>query len=68
MQDLNAYDIDAAVRLIEGTCRSMGIEIGEVTEAFELTEEAPKGIASAPAPGAEGGTGGDAAEGVEANA
>ena len=26
-QDLNAYDIDGAVKIIEGTARSMGIEI-----------------------------------------
>jgi large subunit ribosomal protein L11 len=27
MPDLNAFDIDAAVRTIEGTARSMGLEI-----------------------------------------
>ena len=27
MVDLNAYDLDAACRIIEGTARSMGIEI-----------------------------------------
>ena len=27
MQDLNAYDIDQAVKIIEGTARSMGIEV-----------------------------------------
>ena len=27
MQDLNAADIEAATRMIEGTARSMGIEI-----------------------------------------
>ena len=26
-QDLNAYDVDAAMQMIEGTARSMGIEI-----------------------------------------
>jgi large subunit ribosomal protein L11 len=26
--DLNAYDLDAACRIVEGTARSMGIEIG----------------------------------------
>jgi large subunit ribosomal protein L11 len=26
-QDLNAYDVDAAMRMIEGTARSMGIEV-----------------------------------------
>lgn len=29
MKDLNAFDIDAAVKIIEGTARSMGIEIVE---------------------------------------
>jgi large subunit ribosomal protein L11 len=29
MRDLNATDLDAAVKMIEGTARSMGIEIGE---------------------------------------
>jgi large subunit ribosomal protein L11 len=28
MPDLNAADIDAAMRIIEGTARSMGIEVG----------------------------------------
>jgi large subunit ribosomal protein L11 len=64
MQDLNANDVDAAVRMIEGTCRSMGIEIGEVTEAFEVTEEAPKGESTMPAPAASE----EAPEGVESNA
>ena len=27
MEDLNANDIDAAMRIIEGTARSMGIEV-----------------------------------------
>ncbi|NPA91543.1 MAG: 50S ribosomal protein L11 [Chloroflexi bacterium] len=27
MKDLNAYDIDAAMRMIEGSARSMGIEV-----------------------------------------
>lgn len=27
MKDLNANDIDAAIRMIEGTCRSMGVEV-----------------------------------------
>jgi len=29
MADLNANDIDAAAKIIEGTARSMGIEVGE---------------------------------------
>jgi large subunit ribosomal protein L11 len=28
MADLSANDIDAAARMIEGTARSMGIEVG----------------------------------------
>jgi large subunit ribosomal protein L11 len=28
MVDLNAYDLDAACRIVEGTARSMGIEVG----------------------------------------
>lgn len=27
MPDLNAYDVDAAMRIIEGTARSMGLEV-----------------------------------------
>ena len=27
MQDLSAQDIDAAMKIIEGTCRSMGVEV-----------------------------------------
>jgi len=27
MEDLNAYDLDAAVRIIEGTAKNMGLEI-----------------------------------------
>jgi large subunit ribosomal protein L11 len=29
MEDLNANDIDAAIKIIAGTARSMGIEIKE---------------------------------------
>lgn len=28
MEDLNAYNVDAAAKIIEGTARSMGIEVG----------------------------------------
>ena len=28
MPDLNASDIDAAMKIIEGTARSMGVEVG----------------------------------------
>jgi large subunit ribosomal protein L11 len=27
MEDLNAYDVDAAAKIIEGTARSMGIVV-----------------------------------------
>lgn len=27
IQDMNAYDVDAAMRTIAGTCRSMGVEV-----------------------------------------
>ena len=27
MKDLNAYDVESAMRMIEGTARSMGIEV-----------------------------------------
>ncbi|MFC6487442.1 50S ribosomal protein L11 [Nitratireductor sp. GCM10026969] len=27
MKDLNAYDVDAAVRMVEGSARSMGLEV-----------------------------------------
>lgn len=29
MKDLNAYDLDAATRMIEGTARSMGVKIAD---------------------------------------
>ncbi|MFQ5879204.1 MAG: 50S ribosomal protein L11 [Dehalococcoidia bacterium] len=29
LRDLNAYDIEAAMRMVEGTARSMGIEVAE---------------------------------------
>jgi large subunit ribosomal protein L11 len=29
MDDLNAYDVDAAMKMIEGTARSMGITVVE---------------------------------------
>ncbi|MHB1109076.1 MAG: 50S ribosomal protein L11 [Devosia sp.] len=28
LQDLNAYDVDAAAKMIEGSARSMGIQVG----------------------------------------
>ena len=38
MPDLNAESVDAAVQIILGTARSMGIEIGLVSGAIELEE------------------------------
>jgi len=29
LKDLNAYDVDAAIKMIEGSARSMGIEVGD---------------------------------------
>ena len=29
LKDLNAYDVDSAMRMIEGTARSMGIQVME---------------------------------------
>jgi len=39
MPDLNAESVDAAVQIILGTARSMGIEIGMVSGAIEVEEE-----------------------------
>jgi large subunit ribosomal protein L11 len=38
MPDLNADSLDAAVQIILGTARSMGIEVGAVTRAIEVEE------------------------------
>lgn len=39
MVDLNAYDIDAAMKIIEGTARNMGVAVKGVNDA-ELAEQA----------------------------
>ena len=39
MPDLNAESLDAAVQIILGTARSMGIEVGLVSGAIEVEEE-----------------------------
>jgi large subunit ribosomal protein L11 len=31
MKDLNANDVEAAMRMVEGTCRSMGVQYPEQT-------------------------------------
>ena len=36
MRDLNAADIEGAMKIVEGTARSMGILIGEVTEKYSM--------------------------------
>jgi large subunit ribosomal protein L11 len=40
MPDLNAESLDAAVQIILGTARSMGIEVGETAGAIEIEEPA----------------------------
>jgi large subunit ribosomal protein L11 len=39
MPDLNAYDLEAAMKIIEGTARNMGIAVEGVNDA-ELAEQA----------------------------
>jgi len=39
MPDLNAESLDAAVQIILGTARSMGVEIGDVAGVIEVEEE-----------------------------
>jgi large subunit ribosomal protein L11 len=48
MPDLNAESLDAAVKIILGTARSMGIEVGKTTGAVEIEEpqEAAQEVAS----------------------
>jgi large subunit ribosomal protein L11 len=48
MPDLNAESLDAAVQIILGTARSMGIEIGSVSGTIEIDEpvEAVEEVAS----------------------
>ncbi len=38
MEDLNAYTVEDAARMIEGTARSMGIVVHEAHEIVELTQ------------------------------
>ena len=46
MPDLNAYDIDAAMKIIEGTARNMGVAVKGVNDA-ELAEQAAEAQAEA---------------------
>ena len=39
MPDLNAYDVEQAMKIIEGTARNMGIAVKGVNDA-ELAEQA----------------------------
>ncbi len=39
LPDLNAYDVDAAMRIVAGTARSMGIDIGADDEAVDAPED-----------------------------
>jgi large subunit ribosomal protein L11 len=38
-KDLNAYDLDQAERIIEGTARSMGVEIGQDDSEDSITSK-----------------------------
>ena len=50
MEDLNCNDIDAAIKIISGTARSMGIEIKEHGSAETIEQEvSPEAPAEAPA-------------------
>jgi large subunit ribosomal protein L11 len=48
LEDLNAESLDAAVQIILGTARSMGIEVGATSGAIEIEqpEEAAEEVAS----------------------
>jgi len=37
MKDLNTTDIDMAMRIIEGTCRSMGVEVEQASSGGDST-------------------------------
>jgi len=39
LPDLNAYDVESAMKIVAGTARSMGIEIGEDVEIDVLEDE-----------------------------
>ena len=54
MEDLNCNDIDAAIKIISGTARSMGIEIKEHGSAETIEQEvSPEAPAEAEAPAEE---------------
>ena len=68
MEDLNANDLDAAVKMIEGTCRSMGVNVVETgggPTPVDSADDSPDDSAAADDGGsesAEAPTEGDAAE------
>jgi hypothetical protein len=39
MPDLNASDLEGAVKIVEGTARSMGIEVVEIIQESKEEEE-----------------------------
>ena len=43
MEDLNTNDMDAAVRMLSGSARSMGIEVGEEPQSAEPPAESRQG-------------------------
>ena len=47
LKDLNTDDLEQASKIVEGTARSMGIEIGDKTQAYEVKEEKPAGAPAA---------------------
>lgn len=39
LPDLNAYDVDAAMRIVSGTARSMGIHVGADDDVVDVVED-----------------------------
>ena len=64
MEDLNASDMDAAVKMIEGTCRSMGVNVVETGGGPTPAPEDSGGDEEAEA---DGGSAEEAAESPEAD-
>ena len=66
MEDLNAADMDAAVRMIEGTCRSMGVNVVETGGGPTPAAEDSGGAEEAEAGDGGADAGGDDASGDDA--
>ena len=49
LPDLNAYDLPAAVRIVKGTARSMGIEVVGRKFSFNKSRRVPPGELAKPA-------------------